>query len=334
MQPAETAARELRDDTIYVLTPQGRVIDLPAGATAIDFAYRVHTELGHRCRGARVDGRLVPLNQALGNGQVVEIIAAKTGGPSRDWMNPALGYIVSSRGQAKVRQWFRDASRQQAIAAGKLELEKRLQRLGKSWRNPDELASILGYARADELYTAVHRDEVTLRELRIALEGDSAVQPDQIQPGPAKAAGAPGAVLVVGLDRLLTSLAKCCKPLPPDEIIGFVSKGRGITVHRAGCRNLAGLPGERLVAAQWSSRADTQNFAADIEITADRQAAPIRDVLEVFAGEKMRVIGTNTHSGVRTLRIVVTVETQSRERLDRPLAMLADLDGVIAARRC
>jgi GTP pyrophosphokinase len=332
-QLAETFRGELRDDTVYALTPQGRVIDLPAGSTPVDFAYHVHTELGHRCRGAKVDGRLVPLNQALANGQMVEIVAAKSGGPSRDWMNPALGYIVSNRGRAKLRHWFNNQVRDEACAAGKAELEKGLQRLGHGWRNPDELASALGYSRTDDLYLAFHRGDITERELRIALEGDTPEVAEPITAPRARSDAASGAILVVGLDRLLTSLARCCKPVPPDSIVGFVSKGRGISVHRAGCRNLASLESERLIEAQWANRAANQYFEADLEITADRQSAPIRAVLEVLAGEKVRVIGTNTQSGARRLRIVVTVETQSLEHLDRPLALLSNIDGVIEAHR-
>jgi GTP pyrophosphokinase len=293
----------------------------------------VHTELGHRCRGAKVDGRLVPLNQALANGQMVEIVAAKSGGPSRDWMNPALGYIVSNRGRAKLRHWFNNQVRDEACAAGKAELEKGLQRLGHGWRNPDELASALGYSRTDDLYLAFHRGDITERELRIALEGDTPEVAEPITAPRARSDAASGAILVVGLDRLLTSLARCCKPVPPDSIVGFVSKGRGISVHRAGCRNLASLESERLIEAQWANRAANQYFEADLEITADRQSAPIRAVLEVLAGEKVRVIGTNTQSGARRLRIVVTVETQSLEHLDRPLALLSNIDGVIEAHR-
>ncbi|UCH47437.1 MAG: bifunctional (p)ppGpp synthetase/guanosine-3',5'-bis(diphosphate) 3'-pyrophosphohydrolase [Betaproteobacteria bacterium] len=332
-QLAETFRGELRDDTVYALTPQGRVIDLPAGSTPVDFAYHVHTELGHRCRGAKVDGRLVPLNQALANGQMVEIVAAKSGGPSRDWMNPALGYIVSNRARAKLRHWFNSQAREEACADGKAELEKGLQRLGHGWRNPDELADALGYSRTDDLYLAFHRGDVTERELRNAIEGDTTEVAEPIAAPRAKSQSASGAILVVGLDRLLTSLARCCKPIPPDPIVGFVSKGRGISVHRAGCRNLTNLEPERLIEAQWANRAGNQYFEADLEITADRQSAPIRTVLEVLAGEKVRVIGTNTQSGGRRLRIVVTVETQTLEDLDRPLALLANIDGVIAAHR-
>ncbi|UCD70101.1 MAG: bifunctional (p)ppGpp synthetase/guanosine-3',5'-bis(diphosphate) 3'-pyrophosphohydrolase [Betaproteobacteria bacterium] len=332
-QLAETFRGELRDDTVYALTPQGRVIDLPAGSTPVDFAYQVHTELGHRCRGAKVDGRLVPLNQALANGQMVEIVAAKSGGPSRDWMNPTLGYIVSNRARVKLRQWFNNEARDEACAAGKAELGNRLQRLGHGWRNPDELASALGYLRSDDLYLAFHRGDITERELRIAVEGDTDVVAEPIAAPRAKSDTASGAILVVGLDRLLTSLARCCKPVPSDPVVGFVSKGRGISVHRTGCRNVANLERDRLIAAQWASRAGRQYFESDLEITADRQSAPIRSVLEVLAGEKVRVVGTNTRSGGRRLRIVVTVETQSVEHLDRPLALLSKIDGVIEVHR-
>ncbi len=332
-QLADTFRSELCDDTVYALTPQGRVIDLPAGSTPVDFAYHVHTELGHRCRGAKVDGRLAPLNQSLANGQMVEIIAAKSGGPSRDWMNPALGYVVSNRARAKMRHWFNNQARDAACAAGKMELEKGLQRLGHSWRNADELADALGYSRSDDLYLAYHRGDITERELKSAIEGDAPAVAQPLTAPRAKSDAASGAILVVGLDRLLTSLARCCKPVPPDAIVGFVSKGRGISVHRAGCRNLANLEPERLIEAEWANRAGHLYFEADLEITADRHSVPIRAVLEVLAGEKVRVIGTNTQPGGRRLRMVVTVETQSVEQLDRPLALLSNIEGVIAAHR-
>ena len=330
---AETFRGELRDDTVYALTPQGRVIDLPAGSTPVDFAYHVHTELGHRCRGAKVDGRLVPLNQPLANGQVVEIMTARDGGPSRDWMNPELGYLASNRGRSKVRQWFNNAERDTAIASGKAELEKTLQRLGHGWGNAEGLAGALGYPSIDEMYLAFHRGDVSVRELRTAVQGESVPAVEQAVLPRTSSRGGSGAILVVGLDRLLTSLARCCKPVPPDPIIGFVSRGKGITVHRAGCRNLAALEPERLMEAEWASVAGGQFYETDLEIIADRQMISIREVLEVFNAEKLRVIGANTHSGGRRMHIVVTVETESLEFLERPLAALARLSGVIQARR-
>ncbi len=334
---AETFRGELRDDVVYALTPQGKVIDLPAGSTPVDFAYQVHTELGHRCRGAKVDGRLVPLNQALANGQVVEIVTARDGGPSRDWMNPELGYLASNRARAKVRQWFNNAARDAASAAGRAEIEKGLQRLGQAWRNPDELAEVLGYSSADELYLAFHRGDVTIRELKHAVAGESPADAELVAAPRTRSDGASGAILVVGLDRLLTSLARCCKPVPPDPIIGFVSRAKGITVHRAGCRNLASLDPERLIEADWANMAGAQFYEADLEIIADRQLVSIRDILDTFSADKLRVTGTNTHSGAHSggkrMHVVVTVETQSLEHLDRPLALLGDLVGVIQARR-
>jgi GTP pyrophosphokinase len=333
-QVAQSFHGELQDDTVYALTPQGRVVDLPAGATPVDFAYQVHTELGHRCRGARIDGKLAPLNRPLRNGEVVEIVTAKIGGPSRDWLNPALGYLASNRGRAKVRQWFNSQAREEAAADGRLELEKALQRLGHSWGNPETLSTLLGYQGPEELFIAFHRGDITLRELRIAVEGDGGEDEARPISRRSDAADRRGAVLVVGLDQMLTSLARCCKPVPPDAIVGFVSKGRGISVHRAGCRNLASFPSERLIAAQWADRAANRRFETDVEIVGDAQGVSIRDVLDVFASEKMRVVGTSTHSGGRHLRIVITVETTSIEHLQRPIASLCALDGVMAAHRC
>ena len=330
---AETFQGELREDTVYALTPQGRVIDLPAGSTPVDFAYHVHTELGHRCRGAKVDGRLVPLNQPLANGQVVEIVTARDGGPSRDWMNPELGYLASNRGRSKVRQWFNNAERDTAVASGKTELEKALQRLGQGWSNAEELAGALGYPSTDEMYLAFHRGDVSIRELRTAVQGEPESADDHIAAPRTTSRGVSSAILVVGLDRLLTSLARCCKPVPPDPIIGFVSRGKGITVHRAGCRNLAALEPERLMEAEWASVADGQFYETDLEIIADRQMVSIREVLDVFSAEKLRVVGTNTHPGGQRMHIVVTVETQSLEHLERPLALLSGMSGIIQARR-
>ncbi len=332
-QLADTYRGELHEKTVYVLTPQGRVIELPMGSTPVDFAYHVHTELGHRCRGAKVDGRLVPLNQPLSSGQVVEILAAKEGRPSRDWLNPALGYVVSNRGRTKLRHWFNNETRDRACAIGRAELEKALQRLGHERSNLEELAAALGITRIGDLFLAFRRGDVTERDLRHALTGNSRLVAEHGSPPRAKYSTTSGAVLIVGLDQFLTSLARCCKPVPPDPIVGFVSKGRGITVHRVGCRNLGGFDRERLIEAQWANRTASRFFETDLEITADRDAAPIYDVLEVLASEKLRVIGTNTQASARHLRISVTVEIPSLEHLDRPRALLANINGVIEVHR-
>jgi GTP pyrophosphokinase len=265
---AEQFRTGLFDDTIYVLTPQGRVIDLPKGATPIDFAYHVHTELGHRCRGAKVDGAMVPLNRVLANGQQVEILAAKQGGPSRDWLNPALGYVASHGARSKVRQWFNRQNLETSIAQGRAVVEKELQRLGMTALSLEKLAAGLGFDGIPGFLAAVGRGEIGQRQLQNAIKemgsdpGSPGFQPQEEHEPPVARRGQPpsngsdrGSILIVGVDRLLTVPAKCCKPAPPDAIVGFVTRGRGVSIHRAGCRNVARLATERVVAAAWGENA-------------------------------------------------------------------------------
>jgi len=254
-------------DTIYVLTPQGKVVDLPVGSTPVDFAYAVHTSLGHRCRGARVDGTMVPLHYALKNGQRVEIIAAKQGGPSRDWLNPEQGYAHSHRARTKIRQWFKAQQIEETLAQGRAIVERELARAGATAVSLDTVAVKAGFTKADELYAAVGRAEFNARQLIAAIR---AARTPVAQAGPAeetsaeilarqsKAAGAGGGILVVGVDRLMTNLARCCKPAPPDPIVGFVTRGKGVTIHRQRCTNVIRMRSrepERLIDANWASRA-------------------------------------------------------------------------------
>ena len=212
-------------DTIYVLTPQGKVVDLPRGATPVDFAYAVHTSLGHRCRGARVDGAMVPLNTALKNGQRVEIIAAKVGGPSRDWVNPELGYVTSHRARTKVRQWFKAQQLEETLAHGRATVERELARAGATAVNLDAVAAKAGFEKSDDLFAAVGREELNTRQIQAAIR--AVVQPAAAKEAEAekeseagllrqsKAAGAGSGISVLGVDRLMTVLARCCKPAPP-----------------------------------------------------------------------------------------------------------------------
>ena len=257
------------DDRIYVLTPQARVIELPNGATPIDFAYHLHSDVGHRCRGARVDGVLVPLNTVLKNGQTVDIITAKgvstvtgTVGPSRDWLSP--GYAVSSRTRAKVRAWFNAIDMQETLSHGRGLVEKTLQREGKTAVNLEELAHKLGFSKVDDLFLAVGKDEFSLRTVEQALHGEDpnaaklAEQEDAVIPRKSRASsvvhGAKSGVLVVGTDGLMTQLAKCCKPAPPDEIVGFITRGKGVSIHRADCKNFVEMRNkapERVIQTAW-----------------------------------------------------------------------------------
>ncbi|HET7159028.1 MAG TPA: bifunctional (p)ppGpp synthetase/guanosine-3',5'-bis(diphosphate) 3'-pyrophosphohydrolase, partial [Burkholderiales bacterium] len=248
---AERFKTELFADTIYVLTPQGRVIDLPKGATPIDFAYHVHTELGHRCRGAKVDGVIVALNTPLKNGQQVEIRTAKTGGPSRDWLNPALGFIKSQGSRGKVRQWFNRQNFEADVAQGRMTLEKELHRHGATSMNLDRLAADMGFERLNDLLVEIARGEIGPKQLQDAItpaivefEAAPELHPASRKP---RSTGR-GGVLIVGVDKLLTLTARCCKPAPPEPIVGFVTRGRGVTVHRADCVNVKRLDPERCVA--------------------------------------------------------------------------------------
>jgi GTP pyrophosphokinase len=308
-RPLPSAGAEER---IYVLTPQGRVVELPAGATPIDFAYHVHTELGHRCRGARVDGALLPLNRPLANGQTVEIIAGKSGGPSRDWLNPELGYLASARSRQKVRHWFNLLELEQSIATGRAVVERELQRLGRTAVKLDDLARRLGFASVDELSVAASKAEAG----RTAARGK-------------------GGILVVGVDSLLTQMARCCRPVPPDEIIGFVTRGRGVSVHRAGCSNAASLADrhpERLIEVAWSAAPEAV-YPVDVAVLAQDRSGLLRDISEVFAREKLNVVGVNTLSRRGEARMSFTVEVADAAALRRALAQIAEVNGVYSARR-
>ena len=333
----EQFKRTALDQTVYVLTPQGRVIDLPQGSTPVDFAYHLHTDLGHRCRGAKVDGVMVPLNYKLANGQRVEIIAAKTGGPSRDWMNPALGYLQSSRARSKARQWFNSQALAETVAQGRASVGRELQREGMTGANLDHLAQQLGYAKSEELFAAAGREEIGAKQLQTALRGESPAAPaaEVLLPGKSKADAKASGILVVGMDKLLTQLAKCCRPAPPDAIAGFVTRGRGVSIHRRGCRDLqrlAQLQPERLIEADWGQQKDSV-FSVDIVVQAHDRQGLLRDISEVLSREKINVTGVNTQSKQHIAHMSFTVDIFDLEQLQRTLAQVREVPGVLSASR-
>ena len=337
---AEHFRTGLFEDTVYVLTPQGRVIDLPRGSTPVDFAYHVHSDLGHRCRGARVDGRMVPLNHALDNGETVEIVAATTGGPSRDWLNPELGFIHSSRARNKVRQWFNNQNLETSIAQGRQVVEKILQREGATALALDRLAAKLGHAKVDDFLAEVGRSELTNRSIANAVHELVAPTPveapsaEVVLPTVARpTTRAPGSILVVGVDRLLTGVARCCKPAPPDPIIGFVTKGKGVSIHRRSCANVQRLPAERLIEAQWGADAATGSFAVDVEIEGDADPGLTRELLDVFGRERVRVLAMTARNRDLNARLLFTLEVSSLDHLNRLLTQVRQLPSIASARR-
>ena len=328
------------DDRIYVLTPDAAIVELPQGATAVDFAYSVHTTLGHRCRGARVDGAMVPLNKPLKNGQTVEVTAVKEGGPSRDWLNPELGFLVSHRARAKVRAWFNALAMDETVAKGREAVEKLLQREGKTAVKLDDLASQLGFNSADDLFEVVGKDEFSLRNIELLLRPpEPATAHDDYMPlKKPRATGGKGGVLVVGVDSLMTQLAKCCKPAPPDAICGFVARGKGVSVHRADCSNLRNMvtrSGDRVIEVEWGGKTggDGSVYPVDVAVEANDRQGLLRDISEVFAKEKMNVIGVQTQSIRGIAWMTFTVEVSDSGRLRKVLGIVADLNGVRAARR-
>ena len=334
------------DERIYVLTPQARVIELPSGATPIDFAYHLHSDVGHRCRGAKVDGVMVPLNTPLKSGQTVEIITAKgvnvNAGPSRDWLSPE--YAASARTRSKIRAWFNAIDLEETLAAGRSVVEKTLQREGKTSINLEELANKLGFPKLEDLFLAVGKDAFSLRNIEMALHADGApkepVEEDVVLTRKSKASsveqGAKSGVLVVGTDGLMTQLAKCCKPAPPDVIVGFVTRGKGVSIHRADCRNFAEMQHrtpERVIQTNWGKSAPDTLYPVDIFVlSADRQGL-LRDISEVFSREKINVTGVNTQSAKGIARMSFTVEIGSTEQLLKALSAIREVKGVQDAKR-
>jgi GTP pyrophosphokinase len=333
----------LLDDRIYVLTPDAAIVELAQGATPIDFAYSVHTNLGHRCRGARVDGVLVPLNTPLKNGQTVEVSTAKEGGPSRDWLNLELGFLVSHRARAKVRAYFNALALDQTVAKGREAVEKLLQREGKTALKLDDLAGQLGFHSADDLFEVVGKDEFSLRNIEILLRPpEPAPDADDVVhlKKPRAAPTGKGGVLVVGVDSLMTQLAKCCKPAPPDVISGFVTRGKGVSVHRADCSNLRNMvqrSGDRVIEVQWGQAPGAATggsvYPVDVAVEAVDRQGLLRDISEVFAKEKMNVIGVQTQSVKGIAWMTFTIEVADSGRLGKVLGTIGGLTGVRAARR-
>ncbi len=336
------ATTDALSDRIYVLTPDAAVVELPQGGTPIDFAYTLHTNLGHRCRGARVDGVMVPLNTPLKNGQTVEVTAIKEGGPSRDWLNLDLGFLASSRARAKVRAWFNAQAMQETAAKGREAVEKLLQREGKTAMKLDDLASQLGFKSAEALFEVVGKDEFSLRNIETLLNPPATVMAAddyvRLKKSRPNEKALKSGVLVVGIDSLLTQLSKCCKPAPPDEIRGFVTRGKGVSIHRADCgnfRQMAIRSGDRVIEVDWGQSASAQAlvYPVDVNIEAVDRQGLLRDISEVFAKEKMNVIGVQTQSVKDLAWMTFTVEVGDSRRLQKVLGLVKEVRGVRTAKR-
>ncbi|MBC8249374.1 MAG: GTP diphosphokinase [Anaerolineales bacterium] len=322
-------------DRIYTFTPKGEIIDLPADSTPIDFAYHIHTEIGHRCRGAKVNGKIVPLDRQLRNGDQVEIITAKRGKPSRDWLNPHLGYIKTSRARQKIRQWFRRQDRAESVAQGRQLLEKELKRLGLDQKNYEEIATLLKFDKVEDLMAAIGYGDINTQQVAAKLiEAEKEEEEPELPeaaPPPPEVSG----VTVRGVGDLLTRVAGCCHPLPGDPVVGYVTRGRGITIHRQDCRSILYLEDkERLIEVDWGEDIK-QVFPVMIQVLAYDRTGLMRDITEITAGERINITSANaaTHPKDHTAVITATLEISSIVQLSRVLAQIERLPNVFEARR-
>jgi GTP pyrophosphokinase len=320
---------ELFHDQVYILTPQGRVVALDRGATPVDFAYALHTDLGHRCRGAKVDGAMVPLNTVLDNGQRVEIVTAKEGTPSRDWLNPALGYLATHRARAKVRAWFRQRDVGEQVGLGRTLLEKELKRLGVVDASQEKLAQRLKFGKVDEFLAALGRGDVGQRDLINALqESGKAIPALAPTRKPRVRAKTGNPVTILGLGDVPLQLARCCKPQPPDAIVAYTTVGRGVTVHRADCAALKRANPARRMPAEWMADAGAA-FEVDILLKAFDRQGLLRDISDVIAKDKLDVLRVNTESRGEYANMRLTVRVKELQQLSHLLARLQHVPNVI-----
>ena len=330
---------EIFEDRVYALSPRGEVIDLPRDATPLDFAYHVHTSLGHRCRGARVNGRMVPLNHRLENGDTVEIITGKQPSPSRDWLVPSLGYLASSRNRAKVRSFFRKLDVGQNREQGRAMLERELDRLGVRAPPMPEILEELGLPNLDALYVGLGEGELSLAQVAGAvhrrLKEQEPPKPRALKP---TAAGPPGGMLVDGVGDLLCGFAKCCRPVPPEAIAGYITLGRGVSIHRADCANLLRMrhaQPQRVLAVDWGRPTPERTFPVRVQVHAFDRRGLARDISSVLADEHINIAAMNivTNPAENTANVDLTVTVHGLDELSRLLGRLASLPNVIFARR-
>jgi len=330
------------EDRIYVFTPKGNVVDLVDGATPLDFAYLVHTEVGHRCRGAKVNGHMVPLTYRLKTGEQIEILTVKRGEPSRDWLNPELGYLKTSRARGKVLHWFKMLNFDNNVAGGRSILEKELNRLGLTDVNWERLSRRLDYRKLDDFLAAIGRNDLKIsRIVSLIQEIKQEQQPPVIktrQPTQKPSTGSSD-ITIAGVGDLLTQIARCCKPVPGDEISGYITKGRGISIHRKDCPNILryiNQSPERLIDVEWASNeAEPQAYPVDVQLTAFDRQGLLSDVATLLSTEKVNIIAVNTQSDKKsyTANMVLTLEIEDLGRLSKILHKINSLPNVLNVKR-
>ncbi|WP_043311455.1 GTP diphosphokinase [Pseudomonas sp. ML96] len=340
---AEQLRVDIEPDRVYVFTPDGHAIDLPKGATPLDFAYRVHTQIGHNCRGAKVNGRIVPLTYSLQTGEQVEIITSKQGAPSRDWLNPNLGYITTSRSRAKIVHWFKLQDREQNVAAGKAMLERDLARLALPTVDFAKLADKCNLKTAEDMYAALGAGDLRLAHaVNLAqqlVEPERGTEQLELIPRRSQSLrpGRRGDIQIEGVGNLLTQMAGCCQPLPGDPIVGYITQGRGVSIHRQDCASvlqLAGREPERIIQVSWGP-VPVQTYPVDIVIKAYDRSGLLRDVSQVLLNDRINVLAVNTRSNKEdnTASMLLTIEIPGLDALSRLLGRISQLPNIIEVRR-
>jgi len=328
----ESMKTDVFQDRVYIFTPRGDIIDLPGGSTPIDFAYHIHTDIGHRCRGARVNGKLVPLEYELKTGDQVDILTAKRGGPSRDWLNTNLGLVKTQRARSKIRVWFKKQDYEQNLASGRAILERELSRLGLGETNFEKLARELGFRNSDELCVALGTGDLSVSKIAKGLS-ETEENVDILTVGaPAGETASADAVDVVGLKGLLTNVAKCCNPTPGDEIVGYITRGRGATIHRQDCPNILRMrERERLVAVSWGSKART--YSVPVRIHAYDRQGLMGDISNLLNNENINIADVVVKTSQNLADIRLVIEVRDIEQLSRTLTRIENLPNVMEAQR-
>ena len=321
-------------DRVYVFTPHGDIIDLPAGSTPIDFAYHVHTNVGNRCRGAKVNNKLVPLDYVLHTGEQVEILTSKQGGPSRDWLNPSLGLVHTQRARSKIRAWFKKQDQGQNISQGKEILLHEIQRLGLPDLDDDGLKSLSAHfdRSPEELFVSLGNGDMNIaRVVNHLVEGRQSDDVLVVVP-PSSEAISSEAVTVLGLKGLMTTMGKCCNPTPGDEIIGYITRGHGATIHRQDCPNILRIKDrERLVKVSWGENVRT--YPVPIRIRAYDRQGLMSDITTLLNGESVNIVDVQVRISKNLADLRIVIEVKDIAQLSRMLARIENLPNVLEAQR-
>ncbi|WP_288988747.1 GTP diphosphokinase [uncultured Pseudoalteromonas sp.] len=334
---AQELKNQVVEDRVYVFTPRGDIFDLPLGATPLDFAYYIHSNVGHRCIGAKVFGKIVPFTHQLSTGDQVEILTQKQPNPSRDWLNPSLGYIKSSRARAKIHHWFKQLDRDKNLSAGKEILDNELQKLELTYKDLDPAIKRFNFRELDDLMVAIGAGDIRLNQMLNFITDRTEHEPVIRFKSPSKVTGDKNGIVVDGVGSLMSHVARCCRPVPGDEIIGYITQGRGIAVHREDCDSFSNLKNkhpERVISVSWSDDINS-SYALTIRIEASDRSGLIRDISSALANEKVNVLNmnVNTVDSTQTAIFVMQIEVHDLQGTNKVLSKLHQIEGVHSAKR-